>query len=120
MSTLFAFLHHLCGFTLVSTVAIEFALIRGELTLSSARRLQVTDMVLGIAAGALLVVGLLRVVFFEKGTDYYWHRHCLLTKLSIFIGIGLLSIIPTVEFLSCFRALGEGLVPAISAKKLRL
>ena len=37
MSTLFAFLHHLCAFTLVSTVAIEFALIRGELTLSAAR-----------------------------------------------------------------------------------
>jgi uncharacterized membrane protein len=33
MSTLFAFLHHLCAFTLVSAVAIEFTLIRGELTL---------------------------------------------------------------------------------------
>jgi putative membrane protein len=30
MSTLFAFLHHLCAFTLVSVVAIEFALIRGQ------------------------------------------------------------------------------------------
>jgi hypothetical protein len=67
MSTLFAFLHHLCAFTLVSAVAIEFALIRGELTLSSARRLQVTDLVFGIAAGALLVIGLLRVFFFRKG-----------------------------------------------------
>jgi putative membrane protein len=67
MSTLFAFLHHLCAFTLVSAVAIEFALIRSELTLSSARRLQVTDLVLGIAAGALLIIGLLRVFFFEKG-----------------------------------------------------
>src|ERR1700738_4949303 len=67
MSTLFAFLHHLCAFTLVSTVAIEFALIRGELTLASARRLQVTDLVLGIAAGGLLVIGLLRVFFLERG-----------------------------------------------------
>ena len=64
MTALFAFLHHLCAFTLVSAVAIEFTLIRGELTLSSARRLQVTDMVLGIVAGALLVIGLLRVFFF--------------------------------------------------------
>ncbi len=30
MSTLFAFLHHLCAFTLVSAVAIEFTLIRGS------------------------------------------------------------------------------------------
>jgi putative membrane protein len=40
MSTLFAFLHHLCAFTLVAAVAIEFTLIRQELTLASARRLQ--------------------------------------------------------------------------------
>src|SRR3984957_4998492 len=100
MSTLFAFLHHLCAFTLVSALAIEFALIRQELTVASARRLQVTDLVLGIAAGALLVVGLLRVFFFEKGAAYYWHSHAFLTKFSLFIVIGLLSIIPTMEFLS--------------------
>jgi putative membrane protein len=120
MTTLFAFLHHLCAFTLVSAVAIEFTLIRGELTLSSARRLQVTDMVLGIAAGALLVIGLLRVFFFEKGADYYFHSHAFLTKFSVLIAVGLLSIIPTVEFLSWRGALKAGQVPSVSARKLRL
>jgi putative membrane protein len=120
MSTLFAFLHHLSAFTLVSALAIEFALIRQELTLASARRLQVTDMVLGIAAGALLVIGLLRVFFFEKGAEYYWHSHPFLTKFSLFIVIGLLSIIPTVEFLSWRKAISAGQVPVVEAKKLRL
>src|ERR1700684_2324943 len=69
MTTLFAFLHHLCAFTLVSAVAIEFALIRSELTLASARRLQVTDIVLGVAAGGVLVVGVLRGVFFREGGE---------------------------------------------------
>jgi putative membrane protein len=120
MTTLFAFLHHLCAFTLVSAVAIEFVLIRSELTLASARRLQVTDLVLGIAAGALLVVGLLRVFFFEKGAEYYFHSHAFLTKFSLFIVIGLLSIIPTMEFLSWRGALKAGQVPVIGTKKLRL
>jgi putative membrane protein len=120
MTTLFAFLHHFCAFTLVAAVAIEFVLIRSELTLSSARRLQVTDMVLGIAAGALLVVGLLRVFYFEKGADYYFHSHAFLTKFSLFIIVGLLSIIPTVEFLSWRGALKAGQVPVIGAKKLRV
>jgi putative membrane protein len=119
MSTLFAFLHHLCAFTLVSAVAIEFALIRQELTLSSARRLQVTDIVLGIAAGALLVIGLLRVFFFEKGASYYFHSHAFLAKFLLFIVVGLLSIVPTVEFLSWRDAVKAGQVPAINAKKLR-
>ena len=120
MSTLFAFLHHLAAFTLVSAVAIEFVLIRSELTLSSARRLQATDLVLGIAAGALLVFGLLRVFFFEKGASYYFHSHAFLTKFSLFIIVGLLSIIPTVEFLSWRGALRAGQVPVIEAKKKRL
>ena len=120
MSTLFAFLHHLCAFTLVAAVAVEFALIRQELTLASARRLQVTDLVLGIAAGALLVIGLLRVFFFEKGADYYFHSQAFMAKLSIFIVIGLLSIIPTMEFQSWRGALEAGQAPVIDAKKHRL
>jgi putative membrane protein len=120
MSTLFAFLHHLAAFTLVSAVAIEFTLIRAELTPSSARRLQVTDIVLGIAAGALAIIGLLRVFFFEKGADYYFHSYAFLTKLSVFIAIGLLSIVPTMEFLSWRGALNAGQVPSVSATKLNL
>lgn len=60
---------------MVSALAIEFTLIHQELTLASARRLLMTDMVYGIAASALLVIGLLRVFFFEKGANYYFHSH---------------------------------------------
>jgi len=120
MSTLFAFLHHLSAFTLVSAVAIEFTLIRQELTPASARRLQVTDLVLGIAAGALLAIGLMRVFFFEKGADYYFHSLAFLTKFALFIVVGLSSVIPTMEFLSWRGALMAGRAPTISARKLRL
>jgi putative membrane protein len=104
----------------VSAVAVEFALIRQELTLAAARRLQVTDLVLGIAAGALLVIGLLRVFFFEKGAAYYFHSHAFLTKLSLFIVVGLLSIIPTLEFLSWRGAVRAGQVPVIGERKRRI
>jgi len=117
MSTLFAFLHHLCAFTLVSALAIEFTLIRSELTLSSACRLQVTDLVLGVSAGALLVVGLLRVFFFEKGASYYFHSHAFLAKFSLFIIVGLLSIIPTMEFLSWRGAIKAGQAPVMEASR---
>ena len=120
MSTLFAFLHHVCAFTLVSAIAIEFALIRGELTLASTRRLQVTDLVYGIAAGALLVVGLLRVFFFEKGPEYYFHSHAFHAKLGIFIFVGVMSIVPTLEFLSWRGALKAGQIPVIDAGKRKL
>ena len=119
MSTLFAFLHHLCAFTLVSAIAIEFTLLRQDLTLASARRLLATDLVLGIAAGLLLVIGLLRVFFFEKGAAYYWHNHAFLTKFSLFVIVGLLSIIPTREFLSWRGAIRAGQAPVMEAARRR-
>jgi putative membrane protein len=120
MSTLFAFLHHLAAFTLVAALAVEFTLIRQELTLASARRLQIADMVLGIAAGLLLIVGMCRVFFFEKGSEYYFHSTAFIAKFSIFILVGILSVIPTSEFLSWNKPLRDGQVPEISAKQLRL
>jgi putative membrane protein len=119
MSTLFAFLHHLCAFTLVSAIAIEFTLLRQELSVSSARRLLATDLVLGIAAGLLLVIGLLRVFVFEKGAAYYWHSHAFLTKFSLFVIVGLLSIIPTREFLSWRGAIRAGQAPVMEAARRR-
>ena len=120
MSTLFAFLHHLAAFTLVAALAVEFTLIRQELTLASARRLQIADMVLGIAAGLLLIVGICRVFFFEKGSEYYLHSTAFIAKFSIFILVGILSVIPTSEFLSWNKPLRDGQVPELSANQLRL
>lgn len=119
MSTLFAFFHHVAAFTLVSALAVEFVLIRQELTPATARRLIISDTVLGASAGILLVVGLLRVFFFEKGAAYYFQSHAFLTKFSIFIAVALLSIVPTVQFLSWRKAMKKGQMPAISEQKLR-
>jgi putative membrane protein len=119
MTTLFAFFHHVAAFTLVGALAVEFVLIRGELTLATARKLQAVDIVLGIAAGVLLVVGLSRVFWFEKGAAYYFGSHAFLTKLSLFVVIGLTSIVPTVEFLSWRKAVKAGEVPVVAARKLK-
>jgi len=119
MTTLFAFLHHLLAFTVVSALAIEFILIGQEFTHPTAKRLAITDAVLGAAAGLLFVVGLCRVFFFEKGADYYFHSHAFMTKLSVFIAVALISIIPTVEFLKWRKPLKAGQLPPVSAEKLR-
>jgi putative membrane protein len=120
MTTLLAFLHHLMAFTLVAAVAVEFVLIRQPLTLGTARRIVATDAVLGVSATALLIVGLLRVLYFEKGATYYFHSHAFLTKFGLFILLALLSAIPTVEFMSWRVALKAGQMPQPAPKKLRM
>lgn len=119
MTVSFAFLHHLAAFTLVAALAVEFVLIRRELTLWSARALQGADMVLGISAGVLLLVGLGRVFWFEKGSAYYFGSHAFLTKLTLFVVVALLSIVPTIEFLRWRKAVKQGHVPVVAAGTLR-
>jgi putative membrane protein len=75
--------------------------------------------VLGLSAGFLLVIGLLRVFFFEKGAAYYFHSHAFMTKFSVFIAVAFLSIIPTMEFLSWRKPVKAGELPVVSERKLR-
>jgi putative membrane protein len=118
MTSFFAFLHHLAAFTLVAALGVEFILIRGELTLKTARKLQLVDMVFGMSSGVVLAVGLLRVFYFEKGASYYFHSAPFIAKLSLFAIVGLLSIYPTVEFLSWGKSLKRGQTPALSDRKI--
>jgi putative membrane protein len=118
-SAAMAFLHHLAAFTVVGALVAEVMLFKPPLSVVQARRLQRTDGVFGIAASVLLIVGLLRVFFFEKGPSYYFADAFFLTKLSAFIVAALISIYPTVMFLSWSKALKQGIAPDISAEKVR-
>jgi putative membrane protein len=118
-SALMAFLHHLAAFTTVTALGIEVALFRPPLTLMQARRLARTDLVFGAAAAGVLVVGLLRVAYFEKGWHYYWHDAFFLTKFGAFLAAALISIYPTLLFLSWNAALKAGSVPVVSAVHTR-
>ena len=119
MAAFLAFLHHVAAFALVAALAVEFVLIRDALTLTSARKIVRADMVFGLSAGVVLAVGLLRVFYFEKGAAYYFLSAPFLAKLALFAAIGLLSIYPTVEFLSWRKSLKQGQVPVVDPGKLR-
>lgn len=119
MSPLFAFLHHLAAFALVAALALQFVLIWGELTLGRARQLQVIDRIYGASAGLLLLVGLLRVFYFEKSAAYYFNNIPFIIKLSAFIIVGLLLIYPTVVILSWDKILRQGLVPQLTESQIR-
>jgi putative membrane protein len=119
LPAIMASVHHLAAFTLVGALAVEVALFKPPLTVMQARRIQRADMVFGIAAGVLLVVGLLRVVYFEKGAGYYFANAFFLTKLSAFLAAGVISIYPTVLFLSWSKALREGTTPEMSVSQVR-
>jgi putative membrane protein len=118
-SALMAFLHHLAAFAVVATLAVEVAMFRPPLTLQQARRLQRTDLIFGLSALAVLIVGALRVAYFEKPARYYLHDVFFLAKLAAFLAAGLISIYPTITFLSWNAALKAGSPPELSGERTR-
>jgi len=119
VAAFFAFLHHAAAFTLVAALAVEFVLIRDELTLKNARKLQVADLIFGGAAVVVLVAGLLRVFFFEKGASYYFHSVPFIAKLSLYVIVAALSIYPTLQFVSWGKAVRQRKVPAVTDRRMR-
>jgi putative membrane protein len=119
MTITFAFLHHLAFVALFVTLGVEMILLRQPLTLESARRLQMYDGIYGAAAGAVLIIGGLRVYFFEKGWYYYLTNHAFLTKIAIFLVVGAISAIPTIEFMRWRKETQAGKVPTVDPAKMQ-
>ncbi len=114
ITALMAFLHHLMAFTLTACLVYEFVAFRKGMSIEEARRIQRVDLAYGISAGVLLVVGLLRVFFFEKGVNFYIHSPFFWVKMVTFAIVGLLSIDPTMRFIRWNPILKQDQAPAVS------
>lgn len=114
-SALFAFLHFLAVFGIFATVFFEWQTMSRAPTHAEARRIQVCDRWFGIFAAVVLVVGFLRVFYFEKGQAFYFSNPVFHAKLTLFVLVGLLSIYPTVRFIKWGAQTKQGLAPIVPA-----
>jgi putative membrane protein len=113
-SGIVAFLHHLAAFALTAAIVYEHTTFRKDLSLKDARRIQIMDIVYGVSAGVVLVVGLLRVFYFEKGASYYAQNWFFWTKMVGFAAAALLSAYPTIRFLAWRKLLAGNQAPQLS------
>ena len=113
-TALMAFLHHLLAFTLTACLVYEFIAYHKNMGLAEIRRIQRVDLVYGISAGLLLLIGLLRVFFFEKGINFYLNNPFFWVKMTAFLLVGLLSIDPTIRYIRWNRTLRQNEIPEIS------
>ena len=113
-TALMAFLHHLLAFTLTACLVYEFIAYHKNMGLAEIRRIQRVDLVYGISAGLLLLIGFLRVFFFEKGINFYLNNPFFWVKMTAFLLVGLLSIDPTIRYIRWNRTLRQNEVPEIS------
>lgn len=117
-NVLWAWLHYLSVFVLLSTLVAEHLLFRPNPDITTARRLGRIDATYGIAAGAVLLTGIARMAF-EKGFAFYLQHWAFYVLLALFALVGLLSIYPTVVFLRWRKPVREGLAPEVDAETAR-
>lgn len=114
LEAILAYLHLLAILTLVVFISSEAALCRVDwMNAKVVERLVVVDRIYGIAAGAVLLTGLVRTWLGVKGTAWYWTNPLLHVKVTLFIAAGLMSIKPTLMFIRWRKALRDnGAMPA--------
>lgn len=102
-SSITAYLHYL-GFMLAfAALTVEVFNLKKEMTLEEAQKVILADAAYGIAALTVLVTGVLRVLYFGKGTEYYLSNPFFHAKIGIFIIVSLLSLYPTYTFITWIK-----------------
>lgn len=113
---LLRYLHFICIFAIVGTLVSEHLLLKKSMTRAELDRLSRIDAVYGLAALALVAVGLtLWLGSYGKPAVVYSKNWIFHTKLTLFVIIGLLSIYPTVFFLKQRKGPPTEMVPIPSA-----
>ncbi|MDX2302303.1 MAG: DUF2214 family protein [Microscillaceae bacterium] len=99
LEILVRYLHFLCVFTIVATLAGEYILLKKSLNRSEIRRIMILDQLYGLAAVLLLGAGFtLWMLVGSKPAQFYTYNAIFWVKLSLFTTVGLFSIYPTIFF----------------------
>jgi putative membrane protein len=102
-----AIAHHLAVFTLVAVFSVEFALIRPGLAGPGIKQLGRIDGAYGTAAGVVVIVGIIRVIFGASGWEYYVGNQMFWGKMAAFLLMGILSVPPTLAIRRWSKALEQ-------------
>jgi putative membrane protein len=101
-------LHWWLVFGLIAALVLEVGYCRGAMDAATIRRLARIDMLYGIFALLLVIVGFGRAMHGAKGWAFYSGNPVFWTKIALFALLGLLSIGPTVKFLRWKKATRNG------------
>ena len=113
-SALIAFGHFLAFFALTSALVLQIALLTDSPTIEIAKRIQRADRAYGLMAILVLLMGFLRVFYFEKGAAYYFDNSYFMIKMGLVVVIGLMSAYPTMNYLRWNKDIKQGRAPKLS------
>ncbi|NLQ07717.1 DUF2214 family protein [Cylindrospermopsis raciborskii LB2897] len=120
VNAIVAYLHYFSLAIIFGSLCTELFTLKPDLTNKEGWRVLIADSAYGIAGVTVLITGVLRVLYLEKGPAYYTHQPVFWLKISIFILVGLLSLYPTFSFLMWIKNLRNQNSPEVSPEKINL
>jgi len=117
-SAIAAYLHYSSFMLAFAALTLEGFTLKQDLSLAEARKIMIADGVYGAAATTVLITGILRVLYFGQGKDYYLSNPVFYIKVGIFLVVGALSLYPTFSFLSWLPDLRQGKPPTLETPQV--
>ena len=109
-----AYVHYLSFMLCFGALVLERRLIKPNPNRADATLMVITDIVYGLAALALLVSGILRVLYFGQGSDFYTENPLFWWKVGVYLSVGGLSLYPTITYILWAIPLRKGELPQVS------
>ena len=109
-----AYVHYLSFMVCFGALVLERRLIKANPAKGEATLMVITDVVYGIAALAVLLSGILRVLHYGQGSDFYTTNPLFWWKVGVYLAVGALSLYPTVTYILWAIPLRKGELPQVS------
>jgi putative membrane protein len=109
-----AYVHYLSFMVCFGALVLERRLIRADPSREDATLMVITDVVYGIAALALLLSGIARVLHFGQGSAFYTENPLFWVKVGSYLAVGALSLYPTITYILWAIPLRKGELPKVS------
>ena len=110
-----AYVHYVSFMICFAALALERKLLKIDPNRQEAIAMVLTDVVYGVAGLALLVSGILRVLYFGQGSEFYTQNPIFWWKVGIFIFVGTLSLYPTITYILWAKPLTMGELPNVGS-----
>ncbi len=109
-----AYVHYLSFMLCFAALVVERRLIRPDPDRRTATVMVITDVIYGMAALALLVSGIFRVLYFGQGSEFYTNNPLFWWKVGLYLSVGGLSLYPTITYVLWAIPLRKGEPPKVS------
>lgn len=109
-----AYVHYLSFMLCFAALVVERRLLRPDPDRRAATAMVITDVIYGIAALALLISGIFRVLYFGQGSEFYTTNPLFWWKIGLYLSVGALSLYPTVTYILWAIPLRKGELPKVS------